>query len=175
MTRRTVLLFWTLALILLVAVLIYVNLPEKAKFPAGAAEGEQLSDFRAACMDGSEFDILKQRGKVVVINLWATWCTPCVKELPYFDKLQQEYPTDVAVLALHAQPVTTDVAEYLSDFSYEIPFAVDEDGSLGAALNASTVLPQTVIINPVGIVTYNQSGSLSYEKLEELVAEAKKQ
>ena len=174
MKRRTVLIFWALALILLAAVLVYVNLPEKPRFHEGAAEGEQLSAFRAVLMDGSEFDIMKQRGKVVVINIWATWCTPCVKELPYFDKLQQEHPSDVTVLALHSQPVTTDVAEYLSEFSYEIPFAVDEDGSLGAALNASTVLPQTVIVNGDGVVTYNQSGSLSYEKLEKLVSEAGK-
>ena len=175
MKRHTVLLLWTMALSLLIAVLIFVNLPEKTETLAGAAVGEQLSDFRAVCMDGSEFEIQKQRGKVVVINIWATWCTPCVKELPHFDKLQREHPSDVAVLALHAQPVTTDVAEYLSDYSHEILFAVDEDGSLGAALNASTVLPQTVIIDPDGIVTYNQSGSLNYEKLKELVTDAKKQ
>ena len=174
MKRRTILFFCMAALLFLAAVLVYVNLPEKTKFPEGAAEGEQLSAFRAVLMDGSEFDIMKQRGKVVVINIWATWCTPCVKELPYFDKLQREYATDVTVLALHAQPVTTDVSEYLSEFSYEIPFAVDEDGSLGAALNASTVLPQTVIVNADGIVTYNRSGSLSYEKLKKLISEAGK-
>ncbi len=174
MKRRTSLFFWMAALLFLAAVLVYVNLPEKARFSEGAAEGEQLSSFRAVLMDGSEFDIMKQRGKVVVINIWATWCTPCVKELPYFDKLQREHPSDVSVLALHAQPVTTDVSEYLSEFSYEIPFAVDEDGSLGAALNASTVLPQTVIVNADGIVTYNRSGSLSYEKLKELISEAGK-
>ena len=84
-----------------------------------------------------------------------------------------EHPEEVAVLALHSPPVTADVPAYLSAFSYIIPFAVDEDGSLSEALNASTVLPQTLILSPEGVVTYNQSGSLSYERLLELVEAAK--
>ena len=154
-----------LALTALIAVLVIVNLPAKPAAAPGAAVGEALPDFTVECVDGSTFNLREQRGKVVVINLWATWCTPCVQELPHFDRLQREYPADVAVLALHSPPVTTDVADYLSDYDYEIPFAVDEDGSLSAALNASTVLPQTLIVDPDGVVTYNQPGSLTYEAL----------
>ena len=159
------------ALAALIAVLVLVNLPAKQAV-SGAAAGEQLPGFKAECLDGSTFSLLQQRGKVVVINLWATWCGPCVQELPNFDRLQREHPTDAAVLAVHAQPVTTDMQAYLSGYSYEIPFAVDEDGSLGALLNASTALPQTIILDPDGVVTYNQPGALSYETLLDLVAAA---
>ena len=172
MKQRHLHLLWIPALLLLAVVLIWVNLPVGAEPIAGAEVGQQLPDFRITCVDGSEFNLTAQRGKVVVINLWATWCAPCVKELPHFDRLQRELPETVAVLALHSPPVTTDVSEYLSDFSYTIPFAVDEDGSLSAALNASTVLPQTVILSPDGIVTYHQEGALHYETLLELVAAA---
>ena len=182
-------LLWTLALLLLAAVLVFVNLPEakpvppvpppdKAPaeaeaLPRGSQPGEELPDFTVRCLDGSEFSLSAQRGKVVVINLWATWCTPCVKELPDFDRLQREHPDEVAVLALHSPPVTTDVQDWLSAFSYEIPFAVDEDGSVGQLLNASTILPQTVIVGPTGVVSYNQSGALGFEKLLTLVEEAR--
>ena len=159
------------ALAALIAVLVIVNLPAK-QAASGAAVGEQLPDFTVECLDGSTFSPREQRGKVVVINLWATWCGPCVQELPNFDRLQREHLTDAAVLAVHAQPVTTDVQAYLSGYSYEIPFAVDEDGSLGALLNASTALPQTIILDPNGVVTYNQPGALSYETLLDLVAAA---
>ncbi len=175
MKRRTVRLLWAAAILLLLAELIVVNRPERSPAPVGAAPGERMADFSVSCMDGSEFTLSAHRGKVVVVNLWATWCTPCVKELPNFDRLQSEHPADAVVLALHSPPVTTDVAEYLSAFSYGIAFAVDADGSLSGMLNASTVLPQTVIIGPDGIVTYNQSGTLSYEKLLALVTEAKGQ
>jgi hypothetical protein len=62
------------------------------------------------------------------------------------------------------------VADYLAAFSYAIPFAVDGDGSLSEALNVSTVLPQTLILSPDGVVRCNHTGSLSYEALLELVA-----
>ena len=167
MTKRTQLIFWTCALALLLFVLIMVNLPKK-ETPVGTAVGERLPGFSVVCTDGSTFSLEAQRGKVTVINLWATWCTPCVKELPNFDRLQKEHPDTVAVLALHSPPVTTDVSEYLSAYSYEIPFAVDESGSLSALLGAGTVLPQTVIVDPGGVVTYNQPGAMDYDTLEAL-------
>ncbi|MBQ6431504.1 MAG: TlpA family protein disulfide reductase [Oscillospiraceae bacterium] len=178
MKKSTYVLLWTLALALLAAVLVFVNLPEKAPpsvvdptentpVPLGAAVGETLPDFTITCTDGSAFTLSAQRGKVVVINLWATWCTPCVRELPNFDRLLRE--RKVAVLAVHAPPVTTDVPAYLAAYGYAIPFAVDEDGSLSALLNASTVLPQTIVVSPEGVVTYNQEGALDYETLVSLV------
>ena len=173
MSRRATRILWAAALVFLLAVLAFVNLPERRAAAVGTEVGESLPDFTVECVDGGTFRLQEQRGKVVVVNLWATWCAPCVEELPGFDRLQREHPEEVAVLALHSPPVTADVPEYLSAFSYAIPFAVDEDGSLSEALNASTVLPQTVILSPEGVVAYNQSGSLSYERLLELVEAAK--
>ncbi len=168
MNRTIRRLLWAAALLLLAAVLVFVNLPEAA--PASGAEvGEVLPDFSLRCVDGSSFSLSEQRGKTVVINLWATWCTPCVRELPHFDRLLRERGEEVAVLALHTPPVTADVESYLAEFSYGMPFAVDEDGSLASLLGASAVLPQTIILSPDGVVTYNQAGSLSYEELCALV------
>ena len=173
MNKKTGRLLWAAALLLLGAVLLLVNRPEGKHAPdPGSQVGEQLPDFTVQCVDGSSFSLSEQRGKVVVINLWATWCTPCVRELPHFDRLLRERPEEVAVLALHCPPVTTDVAAYLEDYDYAMPFAVDGDGSLGELLNASTVLPQTIILDADGVVTYNREGSLSYEELVSLADEA---
>ena len=169
MKQKTLRLLQAAALLFLAAVMILVNLPGPTPLPVGAEVGDVLPDFQTVCVDGSSFWLSAQRGKIVVINLWATWCTPCVRELPNFDRLQQERPGEVAVLALHAPPVTSDVADYLSGFSYEIPFAVDEDGHICELLHASTVLPQTLILSPDGVLTYHQSGALSYADLTELV------
>ncbi len=160
------------ALVALAVVLVLVNLPEKRAKAAGTEVGEVLPDFTAECLGGSIFRLEEQRGKVVVINIWATWCAPCVKELPNFHHLQEEYGDNVVVLALHAAPITADVPSYLSNYSYNILFALDEQGELGNALNMSTVLPQTIIIAPDGTVAYNQPGALSYEKLVEIVEAA---
>ena len=171
MKTRTRRILWALALLLLAAELVFVNLPEK-KAPLGAQPGERLPDFTALCTDGSEFRLSEQRGKVVVINLWATWCTPCVRELPHFDALLRERPEELAVLAVHTPPVTSDVGAYLAEFSYTMPFTVDEEGSLSEGWDVSTVLPQTLILDREGVVTYNQPGALSEEELAALVDEA---
>ncbi len=164
---------WTAALLFLAAVMILVNLPD-GRVQEGAEEGEKLPDFSLTCIDGSTFTLSEQRGKTVIINLWATWCTPCVKELPDFDRLYRERREEVTVLAVHVPPVTADVEDYLSRYDYVMPFAVDGDGALDALLNESAVLPQTVIVSGNGIVSYNREGAVGYEELVRLIGQAGK-
>ena len=179
---------WTLALAVLCAALVYFNRPapavsEASPTPEAAVEyasdaplghqvGEQLPDFTLTALSGEDFVLSAHRGKVVILNLWATWCTPCVNELPHFDRLQAEHPEEVAVLAIHSDLITDDVAGYLSRFEYGIEFAVDEGGAVIASVGGSTMLPQTVVLDPCGVVTYNQVGSVTYEVLEQLLSEA---
>ena len=172
MRKNIRIIFWSIAIVFLVAVMVFVNFFGKKTVSSGAAEGEMLSDFSITCVDGNSFNLSEQQGKVVVINLWATWCIPCVNELPNFEKISEEFPDEVSVIAIHSTPVTTDVRGWLSDYSYNIPFAVDEDGSISELLNVSTVLPQTIVVNKYGIVSYNKSGSLTYEELHDIVSGA---
>lgn len=178
---------WLAALAALAAALVFFNAPSAAPgaesgreqtdamesaAPPGHAVGERLPDFSLQQLDGQTFVLSGHRGQAVVLNLWATWCAPCVNELPSFDRLQRAHPGDVAVLAIHSDLITDDVAAFLAGYDYRIPFAVDEDGSVVAALGGSTMLPQTVILDRNGEVTYNQVGSMTYEQLEERVREA---
>ncbi len=175
------------ALALLAAALVFFNLPSgspvspageetpmadeyASSAPVGFHVGEQVPDFTLKCTDGTVFTLSEQRGRTVVLNLWATWCSPCVKELPHFDRLQRAHPGDVAVLAIHSDLVTDDVDAFLAGFDYGIGFAVDSGGEVIASLGGSAMLPQTVVLNPRGEVVYNQVGSVTYEALEELVA-----
>ena len=136
--------------------------------PIGWEVGQQLEDFTAECLDGSVFHLAEHRGEVVFINLWATWCTPCVHELPFFDALARE-KADAAVLAIHSALVTDDPAAYLADKGYTIPFATDtEDERLFRLVHGSAALPQTIVLNRSGEVVYNQVGSVTMEALEAL-------
>ena len=105
----------------------------------------------------------------MILNIWATWCGPCVNELPYFDQIYSEYQDTAAVLAIHSDLITDDVSEFLSNFDFSLPIAVDETGDIVQLLGATTMLPQTVVIDKNGIVTYNSVGSVTYEKLEEFI------
>lgn len=192
---------WILALVLLGGVFLYVNrtdaedilppapsvevevvtpsdsvdVPEPDSEPVpetGNAVGMTAPNFAVPLYDGGQFNLSDQRGKVVVVNFWATWCTPCCAELPYFDAIYQEHGENVTVVAIHSDLVTDDVAQYLSQYNYVLPFALDETGSAAKELGVSTMLPHTIILDANGVVTYNAAGSLNYEELLSLVTQA---
>ena len=188
MTKNRTRIAWSIALCVLLAALIGYNWPEteterqaatviqpgetERPMVKGFHPGEALPDFTLKTMDGGTFRLSEYRGKVVVLNLWATWCAPCIRELPEFDRLQRVHPEDVKVLAIHSDLITDDPAAYLAEYNYGMAFAVDEGGDVIAALGGSALLPQTIVISPVGIVTYNRAGSVNLEQLEQLTAEA---
>ena len=107
------------------------------------------------------------------INLWATYCTPCLQELPHFDAFYREHGDDIAMLAVHSSVVTDDPEIYLADKGYSIPFALDsEDDNIWHIVNGSTTLPQTIVLNRDGVVIYNQKGSVTPRALEALYEQA---
>ena len=154
-------------LLALLAALICFNLPggNRAETPGA---GRTLPDFSVECYDHSTFRLSDQRGKVVFINLWATYCAPCKTELPYFSDLQMRHRGRVAVLAVHAPLVTDDPREYWIKHDFRMPFATDADGSITELLGGRGVLPQTVVLNWKGEVVAVREGSVTPEILEEL-------
>ena len=181
LSRRRRLLAWALALAVLLGALVYFNLPDRSdptptptepqSTERGNAVGRTLPDFSIETLEGGTFTLSEHRGELVVLNLWATWCGPCVKELPYFEAFAAAHP-DVSVLAVHGPMITEDVSAWLAGTAYRLPFAVDEDESITALLGATNVLPHTVILDRSGVVLYNAPGSVTPELLEELYANA---
>ena len=140
--------------------------------PVGHEVGQRLPDFTLACYDGSEFHLADMRGKVVFINLWATYCTPCIHELPYFSELYAAHPEDIAMIAVHSQLVTEDPAAFLANKDFAMPFATDDDDAVNGIVGGTGTLPQTVVLNRRGEVVYNQVGSVTPEVLSALYDEA---
>ena len=168
-----------LALVLLVAALALFNWPGREAAPDGAGDasvgsevGDRLADFSVDLIGGGAFHLSEHRGEVVFINLWATYCNPCVKELSYFDALMQAHG-DAEVLAVHASFVTDDVAAWLSDKGWALDFAVDgADDAVFRAAGGSQLLPRTIVLNRSGEVVYNRAGSVTPELLEQLYEQA---
>ena len=187
--RRIRLVAWAVALAVLVGALWYFNRPEPATpapetpvttapveddTPVGYEVGMRAPDFSVPVYgaDGSVFTLSEHRGKPVIVNFWATWCTPCCGELPYFDEIYRTYGNDTAVVAIHSDLVTDDVEAYLANYDYQLPFALDETGSVIQSFGGSTMLPQTIVIDANGIIVYNAVGSVTYEVLENLLSQA---
>ncbi len=174
---------WGVALAGLCFALIWFNLLDPSLRSAGGSpesgaavgyeEGEQLADFTLTCYDGNEFRLADCRGKVVFINRWATWCAPCVKELPYFSDLYTAYGDDVAVIAVHPSMIVLDPEEFIAPYDYAIPFATDGEGDpVKEIVGGSDTLPQTIVLNRRGEVIYNSEQSVTPELLEALYQKA---
>ena len=141
--------------------------------PEGREPGQRLPDFTLPCYGGSEFHLADQRGKIVFINLWATSCTPCKHELPYFSDLYESHQGDIAMLVVHSSMVMDDPEAYLADKGYAMPFATDDDDDTVAEIVGSTgTFPQTIVLNRRGEVIYNKIGSVTPEMLSALYDEA---
>lgn len=178
-----------LAVIVLLVSLVLFNLPEEAAsvpgpvpqtvvpdentLPIGKEIGMLAPAFTAPLYSGGgEVSLSDLRGKTVIVNFWATWCGPCVKELPHFEEISKKHENDVYVLALHSNLVTEDVQAYLDKTAYSFPFGLDKTGEIIQSFGGSTMLPQTVVINKNGVITYNSVGSVTYESLEALILQA---
>ena len=142
--------------------------PAEDAVEAGWEVGRQLPDFSVTMLNGEAFRLSEHRGKAVFINLWATYCVPCIRELPDFERLRSEHP-EAVIMAVHARLATADVAEWLADKGWELDFAVDVDGAVTAAVNGSALLPRTVVLDRRGVVIYNQTGAVTYEQLQALL------
>ena len=143
-----------------------------ADTPVGYEVGMKCPDFTVSLYgeEGGEFTLSAQKGKVTVINFWATWCTPCVAELPYFAELYAEYGDEISLVAIHSNLVTDDVDKFLAKENLNMPFALDKTGAVIKSLGGSTQLPMTVIVDAAGKIVYNKGGSVTLTVLEGLVA-----
>lgn len=115
-----------------------------------------------------------ETGKITVINFWGTWCTPCVNELPYFDRIATEYKDDVTVIAIHTNMIAETEQGYLADHypNSDIIFAHDiEDEGYYATLGGRDTYPYTVVIDENGIIVKVIYSSVEYDELKEIVEE----
>lgn len=143
--------------------------------PIGTTIGSQLADFTAEELDGTQFHLADHRGKVVILNMWATYCGPCVQELPEFESFQKAHADDVDVFIIHASDPLEDVPEFLAKKGINLPCAIDSDDDRIYTLCGAnpSILPHTVVLNRSGEIIYNQTGSMTGALLNELFEKAK--
>lgn len=134
-------------------------------------ETSQAPDFTVRLASGEEFTLSEQEGKVVLLNFWATWCGPCVEEMPALEKIHTEYGDQVQVIAVDCGEEQAVVDSFLEETGYTFPVAYDENNEASSRYPV-TGIPYTVIIGKDGVVTQSFTGSMGAEAQYELYKEA---
>ena len=116
----------------------------------GPQVGEPVPDFELPDLDGRLKRLTELRGQVVVLNYWATWCPPCVDEMPSLEKLHQALADEgLAVVAISVDERFSDIADFVK--SYDLTFTILHDnGRKVARTYQAFKYPETYIIDRDG-------------------------
>jgi peroxiredoxin len=121
--------------------------------------GEAAPVFSIATDDGSTVDSAKLRGKVVVLNFFATWCGPCLTELPHLQNLWEEVGPrdDFAMLVVGREETPEKIADFKAQHGFTFPMAADPERALYDRY-ASQFIPRTYVVSREGTILLQTVG-----------------
>ncbi len=116
------------------------------------ASSKQMPALTVETFQGDTFNLAEHRGKWVVVNFWATWCAPCLKEIPDFNAFAKSRP-DVQFIGLAYEEIErADMEAFLKDHPIDYPFAILDVYNPPADFDTPRGLPMTVLVAPDGKV-----------------------
>lgn len=123
-------------------------------------------------LQGKPQTVGQWRGKVLVINFWATWCAPCREEIPIFVKMQEKYGAEGLQFVGISIDSVDKTAQFSSNFSINYPNLIGTIDTIEVsqkAGNKQRVLPYTIILDRKGEIVATELGGLTEKKLESIV------
>jgi cytochrome c biogenesis protein CcmG/thiol:disulfide interchange protein DsbE len=149
-------------IVLIVAVVLFVVgliAKDKKSGEKIITKGDKAPEFRLPDMNGQIVNLSDLRGKVVIIHFWATWCPPCVEEIPTLSYLNEQLAgTDFAMLAISVdEDGVHGVAPFLKEKGLNLPVLLDPDRAI-AMRYGTFKFPETYILDRTGIVRHKIIG-----------------
>ncbi len=130
-----------------------VEMPIKPPVPA----------LRLEDLNGRLHDIARYRGKVVVVNFWATWCAPCRRELPSLQRAWSKLkPHGVELFAVSMGDRKEKVTQFLKRYPADIPILLDEGSSLRGSWQLQG-MPTTYVVTPGGLIHFGAIGEREWD------------
>lgn len=125
--------------------------------------GEKAPEFVLQSIGGATRKLSNYRGKVVLVNLWATWCPPCVAELPVLDQISAEYADKgLVILAVAGDEDVQAVRDFLAKSPVKFEVLLDPNGVIGTQYGI-TGYPETFFVDRDGVLRDKIIGPLPHE------------
>lgn len=158
-------LLFAVALVVILVVRFGPEIRARAGLPMDAP------DLEAVTLDGDTVRLAELRGSVVLVNFWATWCAPCLTEMPAIQAVWEEHrDRGLVVIGLSVDdgPISDFVAR-MRDGGVRYPLAFSPPGAQRAFGHSGT-LPTTILIDRTGRIVHHEEGALSAAEIRVLVA-----
>ena len=138
--------------------------------------GTPAEDFRLTDLEGKQQSLSQYRGKVVLVNFWATWCKPCTTEMPAMQATYEKLKDDgFVVLAINELEDDAKVREHIAQHGHTFPVLMDRDNKVANQFGVFG-LPVSVFIDEKGVVQeYVKGGLLTERLILDVVAKIQKQ
>jgi thiol-disulfide isomerase/thioredoxin len=144
---------------------------------------ESVLKRQLKALDKGSFSLADFGGKVLVVNLWASWCGPCRREVPEYEKVRKEFAgRDVEFIGLTAEDPRTSsdrVKQFARDFNFRFRLGWADHETAVALMNGRNAIPQTLVIGPDGRILSHwrgyspgQGGNHLRETIERALSEA---
>ena len=159
----------TAAVIVVVVVVAfaYVHLAQNRGY--ALKKGTEAPGFRLPSLAGQEMDLAAQRGKVVVLNFWATWCPPCVAEMPSLERLHRTLsPEGLAVITVSTDEDEAELRRFVSARSLTLPVLKDPGGRVAAGEYRTTGYPETFVLDREGRLLEHVVGPAEWDSPQSL-------
>ena len=155
-------------LILLIALMVSI-VPMRA-----SSEPFPLDSYRFEDLDGASHPLSEWAGQVIALNFWATWCSPCLQEMPELVSLQETFGArGLQFVGLAVETGAEQVRAVADRLGVNYPVLMDEDGALELAAvlgNQDAAMPFTVIFDRQGEVVFTRKGTVKFEEVEAVIA-----
>jgi thiol-disulfide isomerase/thioredoxin len=108
---------------------------------------------------GEPFDLASERGHVVLLDVWATWCEPCRDALPVYEALAKQYGSKgLSVYAINVDADAKKIGDFLGSIKVSVPVLIDKDAAAAEHLLHVKEMPTTFILDRQGVVRFTHAG-----------------
>lgn len=132
----------------------------------GIKTGEVAPDFVGQTLEGETIRLSDFRGKIVLINDFASWCGPCLIETPHLVDIYNAEEGEVVFIGINLEEIEPKVADYRDEFDVPYPLVLNEDGAL-TEIYRPIGLPTSWFIDTEGVIRYVHAGPMTTPMLRE--------
>lgn len=155
--------FFLVTVVLLCCVLSACDNADSGRVGVGVAKGQAAPDFTLSDSSGKSVTLSDLRGKVVLVNFWATWCPPCRQEMPSMEELYRKVKgSGVELLAINVEENGKQAVEaFIEHNPHSFPILLDPEGRAQQLYNVNK-FPETFVVDKNGIVAEHVIGAINW-------------